>query len=329
LFRLTSHYSQPRRLWKAVSAASEAAKERAASKPDRSLSQALAEAHGKIRESGVAASAQDPPHMANAYIGIRNAYTKHSRTVRARLAAWRGRISRGLWVDGYGSQARDLMDGVLSSYEDGTLWAAGLPVVDEYRYELRSQLGSQLDAGVEELFAAQISNLEKSTLKRLQRSMLKTMNDPAESVIDSNAASVRAESFRFESVVDDLQVPELGLTKEKAVRDIASKLNDAVMAFPDSPAAKIARTKQVKRTVSKEKKPTERAISVGLDLVAVLRPDGFGSLQGFAGYQLPGGHSVTFGVHNDADDPQVIAQFGGVRPPLLRVQPKLRLDIEL
>jgi hypothetical protein len=44
---------------------------------------------------------------------------------------------------------------------------------------------------------------------------------------------------------------------------------------------------------------------------------------------LPGGNSITFGVHNDADDPQVISQFGGVRPPLLKVQPKLRVDVEL
>ena len=57
-------------------------------------------------------------------------------------------------------------------------------------------------------------------------------------------------------------------------------------------------------------------------------PDGFGSLQGFCGYQL-GRNSITLGIHNDADDPQTIAQFGGVRPPLLKVQPKLRVDVEL
>jgi hypothetical protein len=60
----------------------------------------------------------------------------------------------------------------------------------------------------------------------------------------------------------------------------------------------------------------------------VVQRDGFGSLQRFAGYQL-GDNSLTFGVHNDADDPQTIAQFGGVRPPLLRVQPELRVDVEL
>ena len=30
-----------------------------------------------------------------------------------------------------------------------------------------------------------------------------------------------------------------------------------------------------------------------------------------------------------ADDPGVISQFGGVRPPFMRVQPKLKLDVEL
>ena len=67
---------------------------------------------------------------------------------------------------------------------------------------------------------------------------------------------------------------------------------------------------------------------MALDMVAMIRPDGFGNLQGFAGYQL-GPHSLTVGVHNDADDPGVISQFGGVRPPFLRFQPKLKLDVEL
>jgi hypothetical protein len=100
------------------------------------------------------------------------------------------------------------------------------------------------------------------------------------------------------------------------------------MTFPDSPAAKIKAMKKVEQTVSKKKKPSEGSIDLALDVVAMIRPDGFGNLQGFAGYQL-GPHSVTVGVHNDADDPQVIAQFGGVRPPFIRVQPKLKLNVEL
>jgi hypothetical protein len=148
--------------------------------------------------------------------------------------------------------------------------------------------------------------------------------------MDANAASLRKQALIFETIADDLQVPALGLTKDKAVRDVTPKLNDALDAFPDSPAAKLKRTQSTLRVINKQRKtPGKRSFDVGVDLVAMLRPDGFGSLQGFAMYQLPGGHSLTFGVQNDADDPAVIAQFGGVRPPLLRFQPKLRFDVEL
>jgi hypothetical protein len=126
----------------------------------------------------------------------------------------------------------------------------------------------------------------------------------------------------------DLEVPSLSLTKAKPCRDMEATLSDEVMTFSDSPAAQIKRTKKVTKVTNKEKKPGDRSVDFGLDLVAMLRPDGYGSLQGFAGYNL-GGNSVTFGVHNDADDPQTIAQFGGVRPPLLRIQPKLRVDVEM
>jgi len=301
---------------------------RASDKGSQSLSSALADAHARVKQSGVGAVALDPPHIAKAFISVGNAFNKQSRTARARIAAWKGRVARGLWIDGFGREADALRKRVLGTFDGETLSVAGLPLVAPYRLEIRSQLQSMVDSALEELFTSQISNLEKSTLKRFQGQLLKTVDEPAEVVIDSNAVALRKEFLNFETIADDLQIPALGLTKEKVARQMSTKLNDALIAFPDSPAAKIKRSKQVKKVVNRERKPSQRAVDVGFDLVAVLRPDGFGSLQGFAGYQL-GGNSITFGVHNDADDPQVIAQFGGVRPPLLRVQPKIRLDIEM
>ena len=128
--------------------------------------------------------------------------------------------------------------------------------------------------------------------------------------------------------MSELEVPSLSLTKTKPCRDMEAILTDAIDTFDDSDAAKIKRMKKVSEVTSKEKKPGQRSVGFGLDLVAVVRPDGYGSLQGFAGYDL-GGNSLIFGIHNDADDPSVISQFGGVRPPLIRVQPKLRVDIEM
>lgn len=61
----------------------------------------------------------------------------------------------------------------------------------------------------------------------------------------------------------------------------------------------------------------------------MFRPDGFGNLQGFAGYTGKGGNTVTCGVCNDADSPEVLNAFGGMRPPVLRVQGKVNLDVDL
>ena len=281
-----------------------------------------------MRDSGVGNGVQDPPHIANAFVAVGASYSRQTRAARAKITSWKTRTARGLLIDGFGSQAESLRQRVLGVFEKETLSATGLPLVGEYRAKHRQQLQDMVDSAIVQIFNAQVSNLSKATQKRFTGGLLKTINDPPESIVESNAVALRKETFTFETVMEDLEVPSLGLTKEKATRDMSSKLTDALSSFPDSAAAKIKRAGQVKKVVSKEKKPGQRGIDFGVDLVAVLRPDGYGNLQGYAGYQL-GGSSVTFGIHNDADEPQTIAQFGGVRPPLLRVQPKLRVDVEL
>lgn len=276
----------------------------------------------------MASASLDPPHIASAFVMVGASYGKQARVARAKITSWKTRTSRGLLIDGFGAQAEALRERVVGSFDQETMGAMGLPGVAEHVAEQRQLLQELVDSAIVQIFSAQVSNLSKVVVKRYNAGLLKTMNDSPESIVESNAVALRKEAFTFATVMEDLEVPSLGLTKEKATRDMDKKLNDAMMAFPDSAAAKIKRAQQVKKTVNKEKKPGSRGIDLGVDLVAVLRPDGFGTLQGYAGYQL-GGNSVTFGIHNDADDPQTIAQFGGVRPPLLRVQPKLRVDVEL
>lgn len=310
--------------------ASEAAQ--AASRQGSNLSSALQEAIKKIQESDMTTIALDPPQIASAFVTVGDAHSRQARSARAKIASWRSRVDRGLLVDGFGKEAEALRKRTLQTFDAETLSAAGLPNVATYRSKMRTELQSLVDSALKELFGAQVSNLEKTTMKRFRSKLLKRVNnnnmEEASATIDNNAAALRAATFAFETAMEDLEAPALGLSKATAIRDMTTKLNDELMTFPDSAAAKLKRAKQVKTVVNKEKKPSQRAIEFGLDLVAMLRPDGFGTLQGFAGYQL-GGNSLTFGVHNDADDPQVIAQFGGVRPPLLRVQPKLRVDVEL
>jgi len=296
---------------------------------DSILSSALQEANERIKESGIASVALDPPHIAHAFVAVSNAHAKQSRTARAKIATWKSRAARGLWAESFGKDAELMRNRILSSFDSETLVAAGLPLVASYRLEMRTQLASLVDSSIVELFSAQVANVEKRTLKRLRSELLKKLDvTPPEDVPSENAAAIRAAMFAFDNIVNELEVPSLSLTKVKPCRDMESKLTDEVLNFSDSPAAQIKRTNKVSEVVSKEKKPGQRSVDLGLDLVAVLRPDGFGSLQGFAGYNM-GGNSITFGVHNDADDPATISQFGGVRPPLLRIQPKLRVDVEM
>lgn len=302
----------------------------ASSRPSEAitLSEALSVAQTKIRDAGVASEALDPPMIAQAFLTSRHAYAKHAKTARAKVAAWKSRTSRGLVVENFGKEAEGLYSKTLNGYDGETLSSSGLPLVAEYRLEMRLQLKGLVETAIQDLYKSQITNLETSTLKKFLTKLLRMSASSEESAFDDNAAAMRTAAFAFETTTETLAVPTLGLTKDKAVRDMSAKLNDALRDFPDSPEAQLKRMNVIQKTTSRERKPNSRALDFGLDLVAMIRPDGFGSFQGFAGYNV-GGNSVTVGVHNDADDPQVISQFGGVRPPLLRIQPKLRVDLEM
>jgi hypothetical protein len=269
------------------------------------------------------------PHIAHAYVTIQNAHTTKKRSARAKIAAWKSRATRGLWVDGFGGQAEQLVLKTLSAFDTETLAAAGLPLVASYRKQLRTQLEDYLTQSIEELYQAQIDNLKASSMKKFRAVLLKQLSRlPVEEIPAEHDAALREALFQFDTICSDLQVPSLSLTKNRAVSDMEADLSNQVLTISDSPAAQLKRTQKVQSVVRKEKKPGQKGIDIGLDFVAVVRPDGYGSLQGFAGYQF-GGNSFTFGIHNDADDPATIAQNGGVRPAFLRVQPKLRVDVEL
>lgn len=264
-----------------------------------------------------------------------DSYAYHTRSIQAKLSAWKRRIDRSLLVEQFGSQATQLLTKTMEGYDKATLSASGSDgIAATYRLEMRDQLKVRLEKEIRELFQMQIATLEKTTLKKLNAKLLSQWNikdtseGSAEQQLQDNAAAVRAASFAFDTAMDDLEIPLLSLTKTSFVQSMDTKLNDALVSFPDSVPAQLKDMKQVQTMASRNKKPTQRSMDVGLALVAMIRPDGFGNLQGFAGYSM-GANSLTVGVHNDADAPETISQFGGSRPPFLRVQPKLNLDVEL
>ncbi len=261
-----------------------------------------------------------------------DSFARYNKATKAKLASWKSRTARGLTVDNFGAIATQLLQRTMESYDRDTLIAAGSSgAAAAHRLEVRMKLQGKLESAIRDLFKAQIEILEKNTVKKFNNILLRQYgkdNEGKEEFYNANAAAVSTATLAFETAVDTLEVPTLSLTKTKAVAELDTKLNTALLEFPDSPAARLKMMKDVTKSASKQKKPSERNVDIGLDLVAMLRPDGFGNLQGFAGYQL-GGNNIIVGVHNDADAPEVISQFGGKRPPFVRVQPKLKVDVEL
>ncbi len=289
------------------------------------VSTTIADAYTKSSASGAS------PTATAAILACDDSFARNQRATRAKLSAWKSRAGRNLTVDKFGSAAADLLKRTMESFDRDTISAAGIPgSIASYRLEVRSKLKGRVESAIRELFKLQTEILEKSILKKFNAMLLRKFkdNEGTEQFYNDNEAAVRSAAFAFDTAMEDLEVPSLSLTKSKASQEMSNKLNTALLTFPDSPAARLKLMKQVSRAVNKQKQPTERSVDLGLDLVAMIRPDGFGNLQGFGGYQL-GGNNIIVGVHNDADEPGVISQFGGKRPPFLRVQPKLKVDIEL
>ena len=286
----------------------------------------------KIVATGVSSVVPDFAVL-SAQLTCDDAYARLYRSARAKaLSPWKNRvIQRGLIVDKFGSNAISILEKVMTGYDVETVDA--LKNAAEYRLKIRAKLQARLEDAIVELFESQMANLEKTTLKKFNSSLLKQKKAGSSGEdYDANAAAVRAAAFDFETAAEELEVvtPLLStsLRKTKFSQDISDKLNAELANFAESNSAKMKDMMQIQKKANKRKGEKERSIEAGLGLVAMLRPDGFGNLQGFAGYSL-GPHNVIVGVHNDADAPETINQFGGVRPPLLRVQPKLNLDIEL
>lgn len=273
------------------------------------------------------------PSVTTAILSCDDSFARNHRTARAKLSAWKARTARGLTIDNFGLASAQLLKRTMELYDRDTIIAAGLTgsAAPIHRLNLRSKLQERVESAIRDLFKVQVEVLEKTTLKKFNGLLLRKHGKNeggAAAFYADNEAAVRSAAFVFDTAMEDLEVPSLSLTKTAPSKEMKTKLNSTLLSFPDSAAARLKDMNKVTQTVNKAKQPTERSVDIGLDLVAMIRPDGFGNLQGFAGYQL-GGNNIIVGIHNDADSPDVISQFGGTRPPFLRVQPKLKLDVEL
>jgi len=69
-----------------------------------------------------------------------------------------------------------------------------------------------------------------------------------------------------------------------------------------------------------------QALNCAVQLVGMLRPKGFGNMQAFCNYAI-GPHSILFGFSDDRDVAGDMSASDDI--PLLRLQPKFTIDLDL
>lgn len=235
------------------------------------------------------------------------------------LKAWRQVVGAGKIVSDFGERSTKLYKSSLKAFDTKTVRFA----TSSTRGTKRAALLLVMETGIKELYARQLSMLCARAEKSYKASLVKLLEADVWDE-ESEADVLRKTLFAFEADASALQPELLKLGFEDEYEELEADLQDFSEKFADSPAAQ---AKAIQKVDTKVQKPKgERSLGFGLGLVGMVRQDGYGNLQGFGGYRM-GPHTITMGYANDASLPDSSGRAG--KPPLLRLQPKLNVDIDL
>ena len=252
------------------------------------------------------------------------------------------RIGEGRFIVNYPQRIKRLVSSTLSHFHDQI---RGNRLV-RHRIERSQNLRTFIVTNAEKLFQQLVQIKELEHTKLFQRELVQVFKKYG---LDSMAGSeegaeeeggksksapskrnpplqeamkqlVRRKSFDFTSSLKQIEDISLGFTVAEAVlKDFSEKLESIAAAFPESAEARLielqAMEKQVAKPPRKGRKRSKKSfggIGVSMSLVGMLRPPGYGNLQGFVGYGRPiFGIPVDFllGIQNDGDSMEVSKVF--------------------
>lgn len=221
------------------------------------------------------------------------------------VGQWQARVGEGKVVGKFSERVQQLLESVRRAYNARTVGT--LTVRD--RADRARQLDEYLVTAVSELFRQQLSNLQSSTTNSFRRALVKLAASPKGLTEEEQQQQLRKSLFDFRIAASDLEVESLGLISTELQTEVSTALEAQMTEFPETAAAKLEEIRKMEKGAKKApKKKGKRAINIGLNLVGMLRPPGFGNLQGFLGYStallgLP--LELLLGVHNDGDSPEV------------------------
>lgn len=227
---------------------------------------------------------------------------------------WHARVGAGKTVGKFGSRVQQLLEGVQKRFLEQT---TGTIAVRERASRLR-QLISNVQNVAANLFRQQLLILQSQATSTFRQTLIRmaresTSTDPTSIISKEDLQQeLRKAVFDFRTLALELEVEALGLSSTTAQNELATSLQTLADEFPESSFGKLEAVRKLERQVKRPKKKRGvgkgRAINIGLNLVGMLRPPGYGNLQGFIGYStalmgLP--LELLLGVQNDGDSPEV------------------------
>ena len=236
---------------------------------------------------------------------VEAAYNAGIAQIENAVGHWQVRVGDGKIVGKFGDRVQQLLMSVRKAYNTRTI---GTITVRD-RAERSRQLEEHLAAAVSVLFTQQLSNLQSSTIMKFRRSLVKLVASPAGLQPEEEQQALRRALFDLRTATSDLEVESLGLSSATLQSEVSIALQALATEFPETAAARLEEVRKVEnRTKRPPKTKGQKAINIGLNLVGMLRPPGFGNLQGFLGYTtgllgLP--LELLLGVQNDGDTPEV------------------------
>jgi hypothetical protein len=249
---------------------------------------------------------------------IETVYADVLRTTQEALNQLQLRVSAGRTLVQFPDRIKALLSTSLSEFHRQV---AHTETVRE-RTERAGMIRSFVLSGASLLFEQQVLLKEFDTVKRL-KSDLSRLYAPS-SDVDSEAlqALARQTVFDHKLSIGELEDDDIECRQsESKLSEFSAKVDDIIKEFSDSPEVKLLELKLLDKQVKsnpKNKKSKEKGgkgkrklldiVRVGVSVVGMLRPHGFGNLQGVLSYATSMlGIPVDFllGVQNDGDSLEV------------------------
>jgi hypothetical protein len=219
-------------------------------------------------------------------------------------------VGRGKTIGRFGSRAMQMLKTVQNKYFVDT---SDSILVREKMTRAR-QLNQTMKSIMIGLHKQQLEILRNQIIESFRNKLKVLAVESVESSDFSQDSSVgiaveeSLEEYRNKCIL--LNCPSMNLDSTYTENSLLQELKGIAKAFPESSTGKLCALKRFEKNsiTGTSKKKNKRSFNVALSLVGMLRPPGFGNLQGFLGYStgifgLP--LDFLLGVQNDGDSAEV------------------------